>query len=80
LTRGPEEMILVYVRVLYCQRKTELPGWQFSDINKDEQNCFLLWTPREIRSRKSDRQYYGEEKKDMDKQLCKTLHRKPQLE
>jgi hypothetical protein len=35
-------MILVYVQVLHCQRKTEQPGWQFSDReNVNEKSCFL---------------------------------------
>ena len=35
---------------------------------------------RRNQSRKSDRQYNGQEKKDMNKQLYKTLHRKPKME
>jgi Fe-S cluster assembly ATPase SufC len=54
---------------------------QYNDQEKSEAvNQTDNTMAKRNQSRKSDRQYNGQEKKDMDKQLYKTLHRKPKME
>ena len=74
-----EHVIMLNLLTLQSKRK----DWRYQRRNQKPYVGQTIQWPREkgeIRSRKSDRQYNCQEKKDMGKQLYKTLHRKLKME